>query len=98
MVEWEAICRQCGRCCFEKWIEGEGSIRFTRIPCRHLDVVTRACRVYDKRLEVGEGCVRLTPENVPTFHWLPASCAYVEFLGGAPPGTPKRRKGSRHNR
>lgn len=92
MTDWDSLCRRCGRCCFEKWIEEEGAIRFTRVPCRHLDVVTRCCRVYDKRLEVGEGCVQLTPENVPTFHWLPASCAYVEYLGGGRPAPSRRLK------
>jgi len=81
---WEDRCRRCGQCCFEKWIEAAGRIRFTRIPCRHLDMVSRECRVYDKRLDVGEGCVQLTPENLPQLHWLPADCAYVELLDGAP--------------
>jgi uncharacterized cysteine cluster protein YcgN (CxxCxxCC family) len=90
--EWEARCRRCGQCCFEKWIEADGRIRFTRVPCRHLDMTTRTCRVYAKRLEVGEGCVQLTPENVAQLHWLPADCAYVELLAGGPPAKTDRRR------
>jgi hypothetical protein len=82
MQDWEDLCRRCGQCCFEKWIEEDGRLRFTRIPCRHLDMVSRKCRVYAKRLEVGEGCVQLTPENLPELHWLPADCAYVKLLDG----------------
>ena len=91
---WEQLCRRCGQCCFEKWVERDGAIRFTRVPCRHLEVVSRECRVYAKRLEVGEGCIRLTPENLPELHWLPADCAYVEFILGRPreAGNRRRRK------
>jgi uncharacterized cysteine cluster protein YcgN (CxxCxxCC family) len=75
-ITWENICRRCGECCFEKWIEEDDRIRFTRIPCRHLDIVTRECRVYHKRFDVGEGCIKLTPEVVRTSRWLPEGCAY----------------------
>jgi uncharacterized protein len=78
--EWENICRRCGLCCFEKWTEGNGKVHHTRIPCQHLDIVTRLCRVYAKRLEVGEGCVQLTPGMVRSVHWLPKECAYVCYL------------------
>lgn len=76
--EWEALCRRCGLCCFEKWVDEKGRIHPTSIACRYLDVVSRECKVYHKRLEVGEGCVRLTPEVVRTVRWLPESCAYLD--------------------
>lgn len=80
MTDWENICLRCGECCFEKWIDADGSIITTRISCRYLDVVTRQCKVYTKRLDVGEGCVNLTPELVRSADWLPASCAYREYI------------------
>jgi uncharacterized protein len=80
MTDWEDICLKCGECCFEKWIDADGSIITTRISCRYLDVVTRHCKVYSKRFDVGEGCVNLTPELVRAADWLPASCAYREHL------------------
>ena len=52
----------------------------TRTPCCHLDIISRECRVYHKRLEVGEGCVKLTPEVVAKADWLPESCAYRAAL------------------
>ncbi|ORJ63415.1 hypothetical protein [Geothermobacter hydrogeniphilus] len=81
MSDWEKICKQCGRCCFEKRIEADGTIVETETACRYLDVVTRRCKVYHKRFEVGEDCVQLTPEVVATVQWLPRSCGYVEAIG-----------------
>jgi len=74
--DWEARCNRCGLCCFEKFIEPGGGIRVTSVACRFLDIVTRECKVYEKRLLVGEGCVKLTPEVVASIDWLPAECAY----------------------
>ncbi len=76
MIAWEAACQRCGLCCFEKSVDRQGRFVTTRIPCRHLDIVTRECRVYNKRLDVGEGCIKLSPEIVAKADWLPASCAY----------------------
>lgn len=80
--EWEALCKRCGQCCFEKWVEEDGTIRPTTIPCRFLDIVTRECKVYHKRFDVGEGCVKLTPAVVKTVQWLPPDCAYVRWMQG----------------
>jgi hypothetical protein len=78
--QWEALCRQCGQCCFEKVIDPHGRVHTTTIACRYLDVVTRRCKVYHKRFEVGENCVKLTPEVVRTADWLPEDCAYVQYM------------------
>lgn len=80
MTDWEGICKRCGLCCFEKWVEGDGTVHVTPIPCRYLDVVTRTCKVYHKRFEVDERCVKLTPEVVRSVNWLPEDCAYVVYL------------------
>ncbi|HKL25437.1 MAG TPA: hypothetical protein VJ910_04365 [Desulfuromonadales bacterium] len=76
MTDWEAICRRCGLCCFEKSVDERGRVTTTAVACRHLDVISRQCRVYHKRLDVGEGCVKLTPEIVAQADWLPEVCAY----------------------
>jgi len=80
MQAWDNICKQCGRCCFEKIIEEDGTIVETEIACRYLDVVTRRCKVYHKRFDVDEDCVQLTPELVSSVEWLPKSCGYVEIV------------------
>lgn len=77
---WESLCRQCGECCFEKVIDRRGRPVTTSIACRFLDIDTRRCKVYHKRFEVGEGCIKLTPEVVRQADWLPESCAYVLYL------------------
>ena len=78
---WEKVCRRCGECCFEKWIDEDGTIYPTATACRYLDIVTRACRVYHKRFDVGEGCVKLTPDLVAAVQWLPEDCGYRNWLG-----------------
>ena len=78
--DWESICNRCGQCCFEKWVDADGIILPTVIPCRFLDIVSRECKVYHKRLEVDEGCIKLTPEIVASVRWLPEDCAYTKFM------------------
>jgi uncharacterized protein len=78
--DWESLCIRCGECCFEKWIEADGTIIPTGVPCRYLDIVTRQCKVYHKRLDVGEECMLLTPEVVRSVQWLPPTCGYVQHL------------------
>jgi len=75
--EWEALCRGCGMCCFEKIEDERGTIFYTLKPCRYLDVDTRQCRIYDKRFTINPECIKLTPELVQTLRWLPRDCGYV---------------------
>ena len=82
--DWERLCRRCGECCFEKWVEEDGTIRPTRIACRHLDITSRLCRVYHKRFDVGEGCLQLTPTVVARLSWLPETCGYRQWLQTSP--------------
>jgi uncharacterized protein len=80
MSDWEDICKRCGQCCFEKWVEEDGTVHVTPIPCRYLDVVSRTCKVYHKRFDLDRRCVKLTPEVVRSVNWLPEDCAYVVYL------------------
>ena len=81
MTIWDESCRRCGLCCFEKSVDLKGRFITTKTPCRYLDIISRECRVYDKRFEVGEGCVKLTPEVVRNADWLPEDCAYRAISG-----------------
>ena len=72
---WEAICRRCGRCCYEK-IDYQGEVYYTDTPCAMLDPATRLCRVYAERRQARPGCVALTPELIAR-GMLPADCPYV---------------------
>jgi uncharacterized cysteine cluster protein YcgN (CxxCxxCC family) len=80
--EWEAICKRCGRCCYEK-VDFQGKIYYTQVPCEHLDLNTRLCRTYPERETSRSGCVALTPELLKQ-GVLPADCPYVAGLKNYP--------------
>ena len=73
--EWEAICRRCGRCCYEK-LDDRGKIIYTCTPCDRFDTETRLCTVYDDRHTKRPDCMPLSPEIVAA-GFLPADCPYV---------------------
>jgi uncharacterized cysteine cluster protein YcgN (CxxCxxCC family) len=75
--EWESLCDGCGLCCLEK-VQDEitGEIRELAVSCRHLDIESCRCDIYEVRTVVNPDCVRLTPENVKKIPWLPPTCAY----------------------
>jgi uncharacterized cysteine cluster protein YcgN (CxxCxxCC family) len=75
--QWESLCDGCGKCCLAK-LEDEdtGDIHFTSVGCRLFDSGACRCRDYELRQEKVADCVRLTPQNVRTISWLPATCAY----------------------
>ena len=75
-AEWESLCDGCGRCCLHKIREDDGSLSFTNVACRQLNIKTCQCRNYERRFEYEPDCIKLTRENLPTFEWLPPTCAY----------------------
>jgi uncharacterized protein len=77
---WEAICERCGVCCFEKIEDENGNIFFTRTPCRYLDVVTRLCKIYDRRFDINPECVKLRPDMIKKLNWLHNECGYMKAL------------------
>jgi uncharacterized protein len=74
--DWDSRCNQCGRCCFEKIEDERGNILYTQTACRFLDVVSRRCKIFERRFEINPSCVKLTPELVRTLRWLPHDCGY----------------------
>lgn len=75
--EWESLCDGCGKCCLIG-LEDEdtGEIYLTDVACKLLDGATCQCSDYPNRKTKVPDCVQLTPEAVPTLHWLPKTCAY----------------------
>ena len=76
-AEWESLCDGCGQCCLHKLMdEDTDEIYFTNVACRQLNIKTCQCRNYARRFEYEPDCIKLTRENLPTFEWLPPTCAY----------------------
>ncbi|GAB7027684.1 YcgN family cysteine cluster protein [Geotalea toluenoxydans] len=81
MAAWESLCEQCGLCCFEKIEDESGAIFFTSTPCRYLDVVTRECKIYERRFQICPECIQLTEELVRELNWLHDDCGYRKAQG-----------------
>lgn len=75
--EWESLCDGCALCCLHK-IEDEDTaeIFYTTVVCHLLDTESCRCTEYEKRCELVPSCIRLQPEDVENFSWLPVTCSY----------------------
>jgi uncharacterized cysteine cluster protein YcgN (CxxCxxCC family) len=76
-AEWESLCDGCGKCCLSK-LEDEDTadIHWTTVGCRLLDGETCQCKDYQHRKALVADCIQLSAASVPTYGWLPATCAY----------------------
>lgn len=82
-AEWEALCDGCGRCCLHKLeYEDTGAIDYTDVACRLLDLSTARCSDYPGRRRHVPDCVQLSPDNLDSIDWLPATCAYRRLNEG----------------
>lgn len=84
-AEWEALCDGCGQCCLHK-VEDEdtGTVYRTNVACRLLDLRTCQCADYRDRKRLVPDCLQLTPKTLPTYDWLPETCAYRRRAAGEP--------------
>ncbi len=83
--EWESLCDGCGRCCLHKLVDEEtGTVRFTAVACRLLDLDRVRCNDYPNRRARVPDCLRLSPESDAVFAQLPNSCAYRTLWEGRP--------------
>ena len=75
--QWESLCDGCGKCCLHKLEDEEtDELFFTSVACRHLNLETCRCSVYDERLKHVPDCVTLRPDNLDELVYLPSTCAY----------------------
>lgn len=75
--EWELLCDSCGKCCLEKTEDAQtGKIEVLPISCIFLNINNCTCSIYEERFSVEPDCLKLTPQNIKDFKWLPESCAY----------------------
>lgn len=76
--QWEALCKKCGLCCFEKDVSlFKATIRLS-LPCEYLQPKTGLCRIYEKRFELCHYCGRVTIWHALFSPCLPEACGYVE--------------------
>ncbi len=85
-AQWEGLCDGCGKCCLLKLEdEDDGELTYTNIACRLFDDTTCRCMNYPIRRMLVQGCVVLTPDNLPeTVPWMPRTCAYRLLHEGKP--------------
>ena len=81
--EWDLLCDNCGKCCLEKTEDPQtGKIEVAPIACRFLNLNSCTCIIYEERFAVEPGCLKITPENISAFKWLPKTCAYRRIAEG----------------
>jgi len=73
----EALCRRCGRCCYEKLIIDD-CVFTTRKPCPHLDTKSNTCVIYARRHKLNPRC--LSVEEGIRYGVFPADCPYIQNL------------------
>jgi len=75
--EWESLCDGCALCCLQKVEDDETlEVHYTSVVCHLLDKSNCYCTQYKDRSTLVPNCVKLHPEDVEKFHWLPPSCSY----------------------
>jgi len=75
---WEALCKKCGLCCFEKDTSVfKAAIRLS-LPCEYLERETGLCSIYEKRFELCLYCSKVTLWHALFSPCLPEACGYVE--------------------
>ena len=81
-LEWESLCDGCGQCCLHKIAQPQGPVLRTSVACHLLDSKSCRCTNYARRKKVVRDCVVITPENIESLTWLPATCAYRIVAAG----------------
>lgn len=81
--EWEALCTQCGKCCYDKVWRGSRLMLLTSA-CSFFDTETDLCKCYEDRFKNEPLCMPVGAEIIQ-MGGLPGDCPYVENLPGYKP-------------
>jgi uncharacterized cysteine cluster protein YcgN (CxxCxxCC family) len=81
--EWEALCTQCGKCCYDKVWRGS-RLMLLKSACAFLDTETNLCKCYEDRFANEPLCMPVGAEIIQ-MGGLPGDCPYVENLPGYRP-------------
>ncbi|MDZ4759510.1 MAG: YcgN family cysteine cluster protein [Alphaproteobacteria bacterium] len=75
--EWESLCDGCAKCCLVK-LEDEdtAAVIYTGLHCKLLNAATCLCSDYPNRKTYVPDCIKLTPDSIRGYDWLPFTCAY----------------------
>jgi len=77
MKKWEAKCKRCGLCCYEKIITDEFLFIDLDSSCSFLDKKTNNCNIYSYRFKKQKRCRRVNIFRVVFSKALPEECGYV---------------------
>ena len=80
--QWEKVCRNCGKCCFDKSLVNNNLIINYDKPCSNLKFMGKRsyCEVYEDRFVKCEVCNTI-PEAIEK-RYLPADCPYIKHVVG----------------
>lgn len=86
VLEWEALCDGCGRCCLKKFTDeaDEEDVTWTRVVCQYFDESTNQCSCYEARSEKVPDCVDVKTLDLLSTSWIPDTCAYKLRAQGRP--------------
>jgi len=81
--QWESLCDGCGQCCLVKLEDSKSAkVFYTNVVCYLLDQNACRCNDYENRCTLVPDCVKLTPDNVGDYSWMPEDCAYRRLSEG----------------
>jgi len=85
VAQWESLCDGCAKCCLHKLEdEDDGEVYYTNIRCRYLLEESCRCSDYAQRSVLVPHCIKLRPQDLADYHWLPSTCAYRLLSEGKP--------------